>query len=153
MDLNIGSNIYRNTSGILKIQGREQIVLEIRGEEKPLFLTMDFYDAQGAHLAHLRRNVWAFNYTNRFEIQTSQGPQSLFTYPALVRIIDKETGDTAVEVRLVEKESIHIPHGKFYSHKGQLLEITPHCLRVPGFPSLFGNVLDVRGGPVAIAQG
>lgn len=151
MDLNIGSNIYRNTNGILKIQGREQIVIEIRGEEKPLFLTMDFYDAHGEHLAHLRRNAWAFNRINRFEIQTGPSSQSLFTYSAFVRVVDQETGDTAVEVKLVEKECIHILHGKFYSHRGQLLEITPHCLRLPGRPSLFGNVSDARGGPTMIA--
>jgi len=45
MELNIGSNIIRNTIGVLNVQGKEQIFLEI-GEDDQLLLTMDIYDSQ-----------------------------------------------------------------------------------------------------------
>lgn len=43
MELNIGSNIIRNTSGVLNVSGKEQISLEI-GKDDQLLLTMDLYD-------------------------------------------------------------------------------------------------------------
>jgi len=45
MELNIGSNIIRNTTGVLKVQGKDQIFLEI-GDDDQLLLTMDIYDSQ-----------------------------------------------------------------------------------------------------------
>ena len=32
MELNIGSNVYRNANGVLILEGKEQIVIEARGE-------------------------------------------------------------------------------------------------------------------------
>jgi hypothetical protein len=43
VELNIGSNIIRNTSGVLNVSGKEQISLEI-GKDDQLLLTMDLYD-------------------------------------------------------------------------------------------------------------
>jgi hypothetical protein len=149
MEVNVGSNVYRNANGVLRVQEKEQIVLQIQ-EDHRLFLTMDLYDLDGNHIAHLRRNSWAFNTKNRYEIRTSPVAASLFTLPASVKLLDKETGDVILEVNLVEKDTLHIPQGKVFSHKGHLLEITPHCWRFPGKPTMFGSVQDVRGGIITI---
>jgi len=74
MEINIGSNIYRNTSGVLNVAGKEQIFLEI-GNDSQLLLTMDIYDNKSQHIAKLRRNAWVFNNNNRFTITTH--PSSL----------------------------------------------------------------------------
>ncbi|MGH7233637.1 MAG: hypothetical protein ACREJU_20085 [Nitrospiraceae bacterium] len=150
MELNIGTNRFRNANGVIKVQAKEQIVLQIQDEDCRLFLTMDLYDSAGNHLAHLRRNAWAFNTKNRFEIQTSPASGSLFTFPTCLKLLDKESDDPVLDIHLVEKDTIHILHGRVYSYKGQLLEITPHCWRFPGRPTMFGSVQDVRGGMVVI---
>jgi hypothetical protein len=150
MELNIGSNIYRNANGIVKVQEKEQIVLQIQPEGHRIFLTMDLYDSCRNHIAHLRRNSWGFNDKSRFDVQTSPVSESLFTFPACVKLINKETKEVVFEVSLVEKETVHIPHGKLYSHKGQLLEITPHWWRLPGRPTMFGSVQDARGAAAII---
>ena len=59
MELNIGSNVYRNANGVLTLERKEQIVIEARSESPQLLVTADLYDAKGDHVAHLRRNVWA----------------------------------------------------------------------------------------------
>jgi hypothetical protein len=150
MELNIGSNIYRNANGVLKLEGKEQVVIEVRGDSPQLFVTADLYDAKGAQVAHLRRNVWAFNFKTRFELETSP-TLSLFSYPTGLKIVDKETGQTILDITLVKEAMVHIASGRLYTHKGQLLDITPHCWRFPAYPAMFGSVQDIRGGAVVIS--
>jgi hypothetical protein len=149
MELNIGSNVYRNANGVLKLEAKEQIVIEIRGESPQLLVTADLYDAKGTHVAHLRRNVWAFNFKTRFELETSPA-LSLFTYPTWLKIFDKETAETVLDLNLVKESTVHILSGRLYSHKGQPLDITPHCWRFPGRPAMFGSVQDIRGSAIVI---
>jgi hypothetical protein len=150
MELNVGSNVFRNTNGVLKLDNKEQVVLQIQEEEHQLFLTMDLYDSGGNHIAHLRRNAWGFNMKNRFALEKIPISASLFTYPLCLRVIDQETSEVVLEAKLIEKGIVHISQGKLYSHKGHLLEVTPHCWRVSGKPSMFGSVQDVRGGAALI---
>jgi hypothetical protein len=149
MELNIGTNIFRNTNGIVKLQGKEQVFLEVHAEAPALVLTIDLYDPHGSHIAHLRRNKWAFNQKNRFDLQTST-TLALFTYPVSLRILDKETGDTVLDVNLIKEDTVQILQGKFLTHKGQLFEITPHFWRLAGVPTMFGSVQDNRGSAVTI---
>lgn len=82
-ELNIGSNIIVNTSGVLTVQGSDQIYLEWGDRSGQLLLTMDVYDAQGTHVARLRRNAWAFNDKGRFAITT---------HPTSLTLTDRESG-------------------------------------------------------------
>ena len=150
MELNIGSNIFRNTNGVLALQGREQIVLEMRPDQTQLLLTMDLYDKEGSQIAHLRRNSWAFNDKDRFQLSTSPVALSLFRDPVWLRLTDKETGDVVLEVNAVDKEKVQVLRGKFHTHKGKLVEITSHYCRMIGGSKQFCEVADVRGGAVAI---
>ena len=140
MELDIGSNIIRNTSGVLNVQDKEQIFLEI-GDDGQLLLTMDIYDSGKEHIAKLRRNAWAFNNKKRFEITTT---------PASLKLIDRVTGDTVVEANVVSKDKLKVSNGKFYTHNGVLLEITPQYWRVGGGIIMGGNILDGGGGAMAI---
>ena len=131
MELNIGSNIVRNTNGILMIEGKEQIHLEIGEKDHQLWLTMDLYDSQGRHAAKLRRNVWAFNMKNKFEVKTA---------PSSVRLTDKQSGGTVVEVNALGKDKVEILHGAFHTYQGHLLEITPTLWRIAGLTKSGGTV-------------
>ena len=51
LELHVGSNIFRTTNGIIKLQGKEQIVLEVQSDPPALLLTMDFYDAEASESA------------------------------------------------------------------------------------------------------
>jgi len=140
MELVIGSNILKNTSGVLKVQGKEQIYLEIGATDKQLLLTMDIYDANGKHVAKLRRNAWVFNDKNKYEITTD---------PNMLKLIDKDSGVAVVIASVADTSKIEISQGNFYTHTGQLLEITPQYWRIGGL-TMSGNVFDSCGGAVAI---
>jgi len=140
MELDIGSNIIRNTNGVLNVTGKQQISLEF--ERDRLLLTMDIYDFTAAHIAKLRRNAWVFNNKDRFVITTA---------PTSLKLQDKETDETVVEVNVVTKDKIRIHHGRFHTHKGDLLEITPKYWCIYGrIVTMSGNVFDSLGGAVKI---
>lgn len=150
LELNIGSNVFRNTNGVVKLQGKEQLVVEFHPEENQLLLTMDFYDGAGSHVAHLRRNTWAFNTANRFALTTGPASLSLFNGPLWLKVSDRGNGGVVLEVTVTHSGKIQILNGKFYTHKGHLVEITSHyCRVVPGL-TLFGDVFETRGGAASI---
>jgi hypothetical protein len=99
-----------------------------------LLLTMDLYDAAGTHIAKLRRNAWAFH-QSRFDITTR---------PDDLTLTDIASGDTVLKARVLGPDIIDITQGAFFTHKGTLLEITPHYFRV-GQLTTSGNVLDGNG--------
>jgi hypothetical protein len=140
MELNIGSNIIRNTTGILNVRGKNQITVELGKNSGQLLLNMDVYDAAGQHVAKLRRNAWTFNTKERFDITTA--PESL-------KLTDKDTGQVVVEAKVTGKNQVTITNGAFYTHSGELLEISPTYWRIGGI-TMSGNVFDGVGGAVAI---
>ena len=74
LEIRLGSNIFRNTNGVIRVQGKEQLVLELAPDQERILLTIDLYDGSGNHVAHLRRNRWAFNDGNiRFETRENEG--------------------------------------------------------------------------------
>ncbi|MGH7166399.1 MAG: hypothetical protein ACREIS_12845 [Nitrospiraceae bacterium] len=150
MDLNIGRNIIRNSSGVLKVQGKEQVVLELGPEGTELLLTMDLYDSTGTRIAHVRRNVWAFNREDRFKLTIRQGYLSLYAPPPSLTLIDTHTEETVLEALVIDKLTVHILQGKWCAHAGDVLQITPHFWRLAGSVATFGTVNDARGGPVEI---
>ncbi len=150
MELEIGSNTFRNTNGVLTLQGKEQLVLELRPDSNLLLLTMDLYDKDGDHIAHLRRNRWAFNIEDRFTLFSQLPSPSLFLDPPSLKLLDQNTDEVVLEANVVEKDKLVIPQGKFFTHQGQLVEITSHLCRLSGIITMFGEVRDVRGGPVVL---
>ncbi len=78
MEVIVGSNIIRNTSGVLNVSGKDQIGLEVDEETTQLLLTMDIYNPSGKKIAKLRRNAWVFNEGNIYDITTVPDSLKLF---------------------------------------------------------------------------
>jgi hypothetical protein len=150
LEIRLGSNIFHNTNGVLRVQGKEQLVLELTPDHDRILLTIDLYDGSGNHVAHLRRNRWAFNDGNRFSLSTSDSPPTLFPNLPWLKVTDQDSGDTVLEAAVAPGEKIHVATGKFYSHRGQLIEITSHYCRVGSTHTLFGDVFEARGGTAVL---
>ena len=150
LEIRLGSNIFRNTNGVLRVQGKEQLVLELSPDHDRILLTIDLYDGSGNHIAHLRRNRWAFNDGARFILSTSESPPTLFPNLPWLKVTDQETGETVLEAAVAPGEKIQVATGKFYSHRGQLIEITSHFCRVGSTHTLFGDVFEARGGTAVL---
>jgi hypothetical protein len=140
MQLRIGSTIICNTSGVLNVHRKQQIILEWGEWSGQLLLTMNLYNAGGKHTARLRRNEWTFNDNSQFEFTSN--PKSL-------KLIDTRTGQVALEARVVRPGKVEIGQGTFHSHTGQRVEISAECWRI-GESMVVGVSTDARGGAVTI---
>ncbi len=150
LELRIGSNIFRRTNGVVKIHGKEQLVLEVKPEQGLLLATLDLYDECGSRIGHLRRNVLTLNERGRFtvDVPLSQSLSSVNTPTVLVT--DLQSGQVVLEARMASEYRVDIACGKLYSHKGMPVEITPHYCRIGSGTTLFGNIMEARGGPAIL---
>ena len=144
-ELRIGSNIFRNTNGVVTILGKEQLVIEPKPDLGLFLATLDLYNEHGARIAHLRRNVFTVNESGRFAIDASRGQD----FPS-VGVTDLYLRQVAVEIRMASDGRMELTSGTLYSHKGTLVEITPHYCRIGSHTTLFGEIVDMRGGPAIL---
>ncbi len=140
MELRIGSIIICNTSGILNVQGKQQIILEWGEWSGQLLLTMNLYNAGGKHTAGLWRNEWTFNDNGQFEFGSN---------PKGLKLIDTRTGQVTLEARVVGQGKVEIGQGTFHSHTGDRVEIMAECWRIAG-STVDGVSTDAGGGAVTI---
>ena len=115
MELNFGSNIVSNSNGILTIEGKNQIHIEVGDESQPL-LTMNLYDDKGTSVGMLTRNELVANPGNRFVATVTSSS---------LKLTDTASDELIIAVNVVEGNIVQILQGKFYTHFGKLLEITP----------------------------
>lgn len=149
LELHLGSNVFRNTNGVIKLQGKEQLVLEIRPLPLALLLTMDLYDEQGARVGHIRRNALSAHSKGRFTINVTTSDETATGTPPSVTVAER-TGHTVFEACLVQGRKIRITAGDFHTHKGDLVTVSPHYCRIGTSLTLFGDVGESRGGAVII---
>ncbi|HKY72288.1 MAG TPA: hypothetical protein VJL88_10245 [Nitrospira sp.] len=150
LELHVGSNIFRTTNGVIKLQGKEQIVLEVQTAPPALLLTMDFYDEQGQRIGHLRRNQLSAVGASRFAVSVTTPSDPTLDDPLTVTVSERTTGNTVIEVYLFQRRKIRFTTAHFHTHKGELVSISPHYCRIGTGLTMFGDVVEGRGGTAAI---
>ncbi len=140
MELAIGSNIIRNANGSIVVEGKQQLSLEWGQAGGTLLLTMNLYNADGKHIARLRRNEWTFNDHEQFVLTTK---------PGALELVDTRAGRIALEARIVGEDKIEIRDGAFFSQKGHQVEITAISCCFEGSLSR-GEPVETAGGTVQI---
>jgi hypothetical protein len=146
LELHIGSNVFRTTNGVLKLQGKEQIVLEVQPDPPALFVTMDFYDEQGQRIGHLRRNQLSAAGASRFAVCVTTAQDATIDDPLTVTVSCRTTGNTVIEVYVFQRRKIRFTSAQFHTHKGDLVSISPHYCRIGTGLTMFGDVIEGRGG-------
>ncbi len=141
MDIIIGSNVLRNTNGLVTAHGQQLLHLEIEKENNQAFLTMDMYMPTGTHVAKLERNAWTLNEGERFEMTAES--QSL-------KIIDTTLKNVVIELKVEQDSRLTIEQAKFYTSKGTLSEVSPEWWRVGNKLELTGIDMDLEGGAIAL---
>ncbi|MGB0909841.1 MAG: hypothetical protein ACPGYT_05720 [Nitrospirales bacterium] len=143
MDIVIGSNVLRNTNGVVTAHGQQLLSMEIEKDESKIVLTMDMYMPTGTHVAKLERNTWTLNEGERFEL-TSE-PESL-------KIIDTTLKNVVIELKTEKDSRLNMGQAKFYTSKGTLSEVSPEWWRVGNKMELNGIDMDLEGGVIAMPE-
>lgn len=151
-ELLIGSNVFRDTNGVVTIEEKEQLVLEWRPDEGLLLVTMDLYDERGVRVAHLRRNMFVVNRLEQFGIEAHRSGDGIESAPPWVRLFDIRSKLSVLDVQMISEHRAHIRSGWFHSHRGTPVEITPHYCRLGSQATLFGEIIEARGGMVVLGS-
>ncbi|HKO30850.1 MAG TPA: hypothetical protein VJU54_06905, partial [Nitrospiraceae bacterium] len=67
-----------------------------------------------------------------------------------VRLLDQPGQQVIFEARMISDNRILISTGKFYSHRGIPVEITPHYCRIGSGTTRFGDIVEARGGTIIL---
>jgi hypothetical protein len=150
LELHMGSNVFRNINGVVKLQGKEQMFWEVLPDLQMLLLTMDLYDDKGVRVGHIRRNVVKSGGSGRFTVTVNSHASTRPDNVPSVTVSDPSNGQIVIEAFLVQGRKIRIAAGSFFSHKGELIQISPHYCRIGTGRTLFGDVVEGRGGNALI---
>jgi hypothetical protein len=140
MDLEIGSNLYRNTDGMLEIEGVPQIMIALRKPGGPLLVNFVVFDNVGRVEAKMVDSTMAFNERRAHELTRT---------PTGLVMKHSESGKVVLQVELKESGRVVVQKGEFLTVKGHLLEISPVEWRLEK-RRMSGGDTDLKGGAVLI---
>jgi hypothetical protein len=135
MEIEIGSNIFTNTSGVFRIDGKEQLKLEI-GHDGQVLLSADIYNEKGERVAKLNRNAWAFHNDDRYSVTTN---------PSSLTVRDTQTGLVYFAAEVLDRTKLQINPCNFYTDVGLRCEVTSSYVKIGGV-TLQGNRVNSGGG-------
>lgn len=143
MDIQLGTNILRNTNGTFLAHGQEQLRIELLNDGPALVLTMSVFMPTGTEVATLKRNVWETNPGDRFVLTTT---------PDKVKVEDSTLKTTVMEIHRSENHTVNIPAAKFYTSKGAVSEVSAEWWRVGNKMELTGIDTDLEGGGIELPE-
>lgn len=116
MDIEIGSNLYRNANGIIEIEGVPQIQVVRHPSTRALLVTFALFDANGRMLAKLVDSTMMYNERRAYELtKTNQS----------VAMKEAESGKILLHIEVKAAEVVSLSRGEFHTMKGRLFQVSP----------------------------
>ncbi len=115
MDLEVGSNVYRNTNGTIEIEGVPQIELAEHPKTGALLVNFALFDQQGKMLAKVVDSTIMFNERRAYELTKNADS-----------VVMKEAASGKVLLQF-ERKAPHVvafTKGEFLTMKGHLLQVS-----------------------------
>jgi hypothetical protein len=140
MDVEIGSNLYRNTNGMITIEGVPQIEVAIKPSNGSLLVNFALFDGAGKMIAKLSDSTLMFNERRAYEV--SKTAKSI----ALKQV---DSGKIVLQMELRAPEMVAITRGEFHTVKGHVIEVTPTEWKIDKVRSS-GAKQDMQGGEVTL---
>lgn len=140
MDLKIGSNLYRNTDGMVEVGGVPQLEVKLRKPGGPLMVNFVVFDREGHIRAKMVNSSMTINEQRTYDLDKYQ------TGLTLKRL---DSGKEVLTVNLEDGDRVAVSAGEFYTIKGNLVQITPTEWRFED-RRMSGADVDLEGKPVSI---
>ena len=143
MDVKIGPHWYRNSNGIVEIEGLPQIELQLRKTGgTPVRVNFAIFDKIGKLHAKIEANSLVIN---------EQGAYHLERVENGLILTNKGEKKRVLTIHVTGTEQVEIPEGEFYTLKGHLLKITPNEWSVEKTTEKSGET-DMKGRPVTVGS-
>ena len=140
MDLEIGSNLYRNTNGTIEIEGVPLIEVSQHPSTGAVLLNFVLFDKAGKMLVKLSDSTMMFNERRAYEV--AKTPKSL-------TLKESATGKVLVQFDVKAPNVLTLSQGEVPTIKGHLLEVSAKEWKLDK-QRASGVTKDLNGGPVTI---
>ena len=140
MDVEVGSNLYRNTDGTIEVEGIPQIQIALKPATGALLVNFALFDANGKVTAKLNDSTLMINEKRAYEV--SRTPKSLLlTHLASEAVI--------LKMELKTPDLVAFTKGSFHTIKGHLFEVSPTEWKIDKLRAS-GTTQDLKGGSVVL---
>ena len=140
MDMEVGSNLYRNTDGMIEIEGIPQIQVALKPTTGALLVNFALFDAGGKVTAKLVDSTLMINERRAYEVNKT--PKSLLlTHPA--------SGTVVLQLDVKSPDVVTFTKGEFHTIKGHVIQVSSVEWKIDKLRAS-GTTHDLKGGSVIL---
>ena len=140
MDIEVGSNLYRNSNGTIEIEGVPQIQVTRHPSTGALLVNFALFDANGRMLAKVVDSTLMFNERRAYDLSKTASS---------ITVRDAALAKVLLQLDVRPPDRISFSIGEFHTIKGRLLEVSPKEWKIDK-ERKSGMDLDARGGAISI---
>jgi hypothetical protein len=140
MDVEIGSNLYRNTDGTIEVEGIPQIQIALKEATKPVLVNFALFDENGKVIAKLVDSTLMFNERRAYEVAKT---------PTRVTLTHAQSKNVVLQIDVKEPNHVVLSKAGFHSIKGHLVEVSSKEWKIDR-QQVSGTTHDAEGGAVKI---
>lgn len=140
MDVEVGSNLYRNTDGTIEVEGIPQIQIALKPNTGALLVNFALFDAGGKVTAKLNDSTLMINEKRAYEVHKTS-KSLLLTHLA--------SGTVILQMDVKGPDLVAFTKGEFHTIKGHVIQVSPTEWKIDKLRAS-GTAQDVRGGSVVL---
>ena len=140
MDVEVGSNLYRDTDGMIEIDGVPQIQVMLKPATGDLLVTFALFDAGGKGTAKLIDSTLMINERRAYEVNRT--PKSL-------RLTHSASGTVILQMDVKAPGVVAFTKGEFHTMKGRAIHVSPAEWNIDKL-RVSGTMHDLKGGSVVL---
>jgi hypothetical protein len=140
MDLEIGSNVYCNTSGTVEVEGVPQLIVALKKPDGPPIVNFVTFDEVGRVTSKMVESTMQFNERRAFDLVKT---------PTSLKLTHAESGKVVLHIEVKAPNYVVIKQANFITAKGHTLEVSLIDWKV-GKSRKSGEKSDLNGGVVAL---
>jgi hypothetical protein len=140
MDVEVGSNVYRNTDGMIEIEGVPQIQVALKPITGALLVNFALFNEDGKVTAKLNDSTLMINEKRAYDVVTT--PKSLL-------LTHSVSGTIVLQIDVKATGVVALTKGEFHTIKGHIIRISPTEWTIDKLRAS-GTTQDVKGKSVVI---
>jgi hypothetical protein len=140
MDIEVGSNLYRNSDGTIEIEGVPQIQVARHPSTGALLVNFALFDSNGRMLAKVVDSTLVFNERRAYDLSKTAGS---------VAVKEAASDKVLLKIEVKSPGIVSFSEGEFHTMKGHLLEVSAKQWKIDKQVKN-GLTCDAKGGAVSI---